>query len=300
MKTLLQIFEHELVSENNILNMIGNKLLISFSGGRTSAYMLWWLYNEWHDRDNWQKIVVFANTGKEVEGTLFFVDECSQEWGIPIVWVESISSEKGKGWAVSHKEVIYETASRNGEPFELMISKLGIPRQDEPFCSKQLKTLAIESYLKSIGWNDYYRAIGIRVDENRIVDDYKQKKYIYPLVHLNPVNKRQISEWWMKQHFDLNIHPDDGNCNNCWKKDFPRLVRNMVRNPKSFEWWSEMELKYSFYNPRNNTLNPPFNFYRGNKSVLDIKKMAEMSQAELKQLSMFETLDGCNESCEAF
>lgn len=277
-----------------------NKLLISFSGGRTSAYMLWWLMNEWQDRDNWDKVVIFANTGKEVEGTLFFVDECSQEWNIPVIWVEAIPSEKGKGWSVNHKVVTYETASRNGEPFEAMISKIGIPRTDEPHCSRQLKTYAIESYIKSIGWKGYYRAIGIRVDENRIIDNYKSKRYMYPLVHLNPKNKRQISEWWDKQLFDLNIHPDDGNCDNCWKKDFPRLVRNMVRNPKSFEWWSEMQLKYSFFNPRNNTLKPPFNFYRGNKSVFDIKKLAELSQAELKQISLFDKLDGCATSCEAF
>lgn len=283
------------------------KLSISFSGGRTSAYMLWYLFNEWKERDEWDKVVTFANTGLEAEGTLFFVDECSQEWNIPITWVEAkCKDENGnnfsqKGWKVSHKIVNFETASRNGEPFEEMISILGIPRSQEPYCSRQLKVYAMQSYLKSIGWNDYYTAIGIRFDESRRLSSSSvQQKIIYPFAEIFPVTKCMVSEWWQKQPFNLEIHPDEGNCVNCWKKDFPRLARNMLRNPKSFEWWTEMENKYGHFNPRNVRLKPPFNFFRNNKSTVDIKKMAEMSQAELKQLSMFDPLDGCQESCEAF
>ena len=99
------------------------KLVITFSGGRTSGYMLWWLHNEWQDRDNWEKIVIFTNTGKEAEGTLFFVDECAAEWGIDIIWLEGYPRDIGKGYSVQHKIVTYETASRKGEPFEALIKK---------------------------------------------------------------------------------------------------------------------------------------------------------------------------------
>lgn len=143
------------------------RLLISFSGGRTSAFMCWWLLNKWEQRNEYDIVIVFANTGKEDEGTLFFVDECAVEFGLNIIWVEGYPSEKGKGWSVKHKIVNYETAARKGEPFEAMIAKLGIPSTNAPFCSDQLKRKAIESYLKSIGWgkSSYIKAIGIRAEE---------------------------------------------------------------------------------------------------------------------------------------
>lgn len=283
------------------------KLLISFSGGRTSAYMTWWLLNEWEDRYNWEMLIVFANTGKEVEGTLFFVDECSQEWGIPITWVEATCKDENgvpyseKGWSVRHKIVTYETASRKGEPFEEMISILGIPSTNAPFCSPQLKREPIKDFANSVGWHDCFIAIGVRFDEqDRINPNRNKLKILYPLAELNPVTKRQVKEWWDKQPFDLNIHPDEGNCDFCWKKDFPRLARNVLRIPKKLEWWEEMEHKYGYLNPRQTDLLPPFNFYRNNKSTLDIRKMAEMTQADLVQMSMFDVLDGCQESCEVF
>ena len=279
------------------------RLIVSFSGGRTSAYMMWWLYNEWPERNEWEMITVFANTGKEVEGTLFFVDECSQEWDIPIVWVESKCKDENrkpfseKGWSVKHKIVTYETASRNGEPFEEMISLLGIPSSSAPFCSKQLKRLAIEDYAKSIGWKDYKVAIGLRLDEDRPLD---LKRCMYPLIFDNPVNKLFVNIWWLNQSFNLDIDPDLGNCDGCWKKSDLVLARIMIKKPKVFDWWENMTTKYGYLDPRSKEIGQSFNFYRGNKSVADIREMAKMSQAELKQLSMFEPIDPCNESCEVF
>ena len=277
-----------------------NKLLITFSGGRTSAYMAYFLLKEWEDRDNWDKIVVFANTGKEDKGTLFFVDECANEWGIDIKWVEGYPSEIGKGWSVKHKVINYENASRNGEPFEAMIKKIGIPFQFSPHCSFQLKTLAIKDYLKSLGWKNYYTALGIRYDEpTRINKQYKKKRIIYPLAHIKPITKNQIKQWWDKQDFDLDIHPDYGNCICCYKKPFTALARIMEKTPQEFDWWQEMIDKYGI--SKNDLYKGNYqSFYRENKSISDIKEMSKISQAKLKQITMFDPIDGCQESCEAF
>lgn len=284
------------------------RLLISFSGGRTSAFMLWWMLNKWEDRANYDISVVFANTGKEVEGTLFFVDEVAQEFNINIVWVEGYPSEIGKGWAVNHKIVSYETASRKGEPFEAMIAKLGIPSTKAPFCSDQLKRKTIESYLRSIGWGNgsYEVAIGVRVDEPKRYQTKSgarkvKKNRLLPLVDLFPVDKKWVLNWWKQQSFDLYIHEDDGNCDNCWKKDMPRLYRNAVRKPQSFQWWAKMEEKYGHLNPRNTDLKPPFHFNRGNVPVVEIfRRSSVITQEDIKLQSLNDEQYSCGESCEAF
>jgi hypothetical protein len=284
-----------------------DKLLISFSGGRTSAYMTWYMLNEWKDKDKYDIKIVFANTGKEQEGTLRFVNECAERWGIDIVWVEAVHLDEngkpfsGKGWSVRHNVVDFKTAARKGEPFEEMISILGIPSTNAPFCSPQLKKSAIESYLKSIGWDDFYKAIGIRVDEiDRINENFRANKIIYPLVNPHPTLKRDIVLWWQKQPFDLKIDSDLGNCDGCWKKDMKRLIRISKKNPEVFDWWQEMTDKYGMLNPRDTDLKPPFNFYRGNMSP---KEIFDLGKWEADQLEMFiedEKLNGCSESCEAY
>ncbi len=59
-----------------------------------------------------EAIVCFQNTGKEDEATLAFVHECETRWNVKIHWIEYRNNEQG--YAV----VDYETASREGEPFE--------------------------------------------------------------------------------------------------------------------------------------------------------------------------------------
>ena len=294
------------------------RLLISFSGGRTSAYMTWWLVNHWEERHEWEMVVVFANTGIENPGTLHFVHRCAVNWGIDIVWVEARHLDDNgipysdKGWKVSHQVVDYFTAARvqrlitggfSWTPFEEMISVLGIPSTEAPFCSDQLKRKAIESYLKSIGWDDYHKAIGIRIDEvDRCNENWRSEKIIYPLIKYNPTAKSAVFMWWQKQPFDLEIDPDLGNCEGCWKKDMDRLVRIAKKKPVVFDWWQEMTNKYGHLKLREGQkdMTPPFNFSRGNKSPKDIFKLSKLTPDQLQMFIEEERLDGCSESCEAF
>jgi hypothetical protein len=286
------------------------KLLISFSGGRTSAYMLWWLVNEWAERHEWEMVIVFANTGKEHEETLLFVERCAKNFRVDIVWVEAKHlDEQGKpfsdkGWAVKHKIVSFETASRNGEPFEEMISVLGIPSTEAPFCSDQLKRKAIESYLKSIGWGtDFTKAIGVRIDEiDRANERWRENKIYYPLCGSNPTKKTGVVLWWLEQEFDLQVPEGFGNCDNCWKKGIPDLVKNAKKDPSSFDWWQEMTDKYGYIKnrPGQQDMKPPFNFYRGNISPKEILKLTEMSADQLNLFAEDNRLNSCSESCEAF
>ena len=84
--------------------------VIAFSGGRTSAYMLWRILQSNNGKLPEDAIVCFTNTGKEHESTLEFVKDCQEKWNVLIYWLEY--NQKNK-----FIEVNYKTASRNGEPF---------------------------------------------------------------------------------------------------------------------------------------------------------------------------------------
>lgn len=275
------------------------KLLVSFSGGRTSAYMTWWLMNEWPERDNWDLKVVFANTGKELIETLDFVNECDMRWNLGVIWVEAVINS-GMGTGTTHKVVSYQTASRNGEPFEAMISKYGIPNAAFPHCTRELKSAPIHHYIKNeIGWKDYYTAIGIRVDEfDRMNENRKAYKFRYPLVE-NNITLKDISIFWSKQAFDLKIESYEGNCDLCWKKSVPKLEKICKKRPQSVEWWRVMEETYGNFIPHtrvhNTKIVPPIRFYRDSKSIVDF---VNAPKKKYTQRDLFEF--GCSESCEPF
>ena len=153
-------------------------LLITFSGGRTSAFMAR-LLMEHPDYKDFNKVVVFANTGKEDEETLKFINKCDKEWNLGVVWIEGIATV-GKRKGTTVKVVDFESASREGEPFELVVEKYGIPSKMYRSCTRELKERPMHKYAKSVfGHVHYLTAIGIRSDEKHRVGS--RPNFIYPL-----------------------------------------------------------------------------------------------------------------------
>lgn len=227
-------------------------LLVSFSGGETSAFMAQWLNNN-YEKYGYENIVfVFANTGLENEETLEFVEQCDKYFKLNIQWIEAeVIHEHRKGTKYYHTD--YDNASRNGEPFEQVIKKYGIPNQTNPICTRELKAVTIASFGKQwFNGEKYDTAIGIRVDEiDRINDKAKEKRFIYPLINKDmiPSTKPMINFYWKNMPFRLNLKGYQGNCKTCWKKSFKKLYQIAKENPKAFDFMDRMEQEYGNYFP---------------------------------------------------
>ena len=287
------------------------KLLVSFSGGETSGFMAQWLWN--NAQDEFDMVFVFANTGQENEETLEFVQKCSDEFGFPVVWVEAlVQTESGKG--TKHKVVQYETANRSGKPFEDVIKKFGIPNQKNPHCTRELKERPITSYVRSLGWEKWFTAIGIRNDEvDRVNSKWKENRYYYPLVSDVPMTKKKINFWWKQQSFRLPLKGYQGNCKTCWKKSDPKLYNLVNENRTQFNFFDEMEVKYAMRIPKGKaeaaakkgkTLEPPFYFFRSNRSTKQIIEEADdyngCVKDDSRDYSVQFNLDFDGGSCEVF
>lgn len=313
-KWQIQILEMTKNEPYKLLNYMKKKLVIAFSGGETSAFMAQWILK--NRQDEYDIVCVFANTGQENDETLEFVEKCDKTFNLNLVWVEAIiNPEHGKG--VRHKIVNFDSASRNGEPFEDLIAKLGMVNQAAPFCTRDLKLGPIKSYLKSIGWKDYITAIGVRQDEiDRVNPNYKENRIYYPLVSDMPMSKPKINFWWNQQPFRLNLKGYQGNCKWCYKKSTNKLLTICVENPEYFDFPKRMEEKYENFIPisrkQNESLKVPIRFFRGNRSVNDLFELSKLPFKKSKddatvyswQQSIFDdqldATNGCDESCEVY
>ncbi len=125
--------------------------LVSFSGGRSSGYMLKKILNAHKGRLPKDIYVVFANTGREVPETLDFVHQCSEKWNVKIYWLEFKYDPESRP-KYTTVEVDYFTASRNGEPFsELIEAKKFLPNPMMRFCTQELKVRRMRDFMKARG-----------------------------------------------------------------------------------------------------------------------------------------------------
>jgi len=221
--------------------LITEPTCISFSGGRTSAYMLWRVLQSNGGLPG-EAIVCFANTGKEDEVTLRFVQDCSEQWNVPIAWLEY----RANGYAV----VDYATASRNGEPFQALIEKKNyLPNTFARFCTSELKINPMKKHLKSLGYEDIVTFVGIRADEPQRVAKMKGNIDIKetPLATAR-VTVKDVLFFWSKQSFNLDTITVNGNsllsnCDLCFLKKTNHLLGLIQDKPERAIWWVNMEKK---------------------------------------------------------
>lgn len=241
--------------------------LISFSGGRTSAYMLWHVLDAFDGQLPSDVHVTFANTGKEREETLRFVHECGSRWGVPIHWLEWRSRPAGSAgqsveWADRFEEVGLNSASRNGEPFEALIRRKSyLPNAVTRFCTTELKIEVMKWFMMARGYERWTNLVGLRADEiKRIVKGQKRNDEggerftsAWPMLKAG-AQAADVWRFWLgenvdpknlvyplPQGFDLGLYPYEGNCDGCFLKGEKIIAYQERERPGYLDWWIEME-----------------------------------------------------------
>lgn len=231
--------------------------VISVSGGRTSAYMLWRILQAHGGTLPDGVVACFANTGEETNHTLDFVGNCGSAWNVPIVWLEfrhglKPGATRRHRWA---EVVSHNSASRNGEPFDMLLeSKRIVPDRSRRFCTEQLKVFTIHRYLKSLGWRSWTNVVGLRADESVRVDDRHAfeaaspgpGRSVFPLAD-DGVQLYDVLQFWRHQPFDLHLDADGdgGNCGSmCFMMSSDQIGRIFRKHPDRAARWVAREARW--------------------------------------------------------
>ena len=257
--------------------------LISFSGGRTSGFMLKKIIDSYNGTLPENLYVVFANTGKEMPQTLDFVKDCAEKWDCKIHWLElEIANERP---VYRTKKVNYETASRKGEPFEALIKRRKmLPNPVMRMCTQELKMNVMKRFMKEKGHKEWTNVIGLRYDEPRRVAKQSRQNdsnvnawdSVCPL-YQDKITVKEILEFWRKNNFDLKLTSENGqttagNCDLCYLKGTKTLTKIIKEKPDLADWWIAQEKKIDAT-------------FRKNGSYIDL---LDLTKLEDRQLELFD------------
>lgn len=237
--------------------------LISFSGGRTSAYMLYMVLCAHGGMLPDYVFVVFCNTGKEREETLFFVYQCGLRWNVHIWWLEWVDRPSNDVRPEDRFIIVgLNSANRDGTPLRALFRrKRYLPNAVTRFCTAEAKIDTMKQFMLSRGFSRWHNMVGLRLDERKrlmkqVLRNLSGKEVwtsTCPLA-MAGVMKRHIKRFWLgrnatgtdrryplPQGFDLGLDDHDGNCDACFLKGFMVLAHIERTRPGTLDWWIEAE-----------------------------------------------------------
>jgi|GEM_PF-185383 len=285
--------------------------LIAFSGGRTSAYMLFMVLCAHGGVLPDYVYVVFANTGREREETLRFVHECGSRWGVHIWWVEW---RAGAGHETEDRfEIVgLNSASRNGEPLRAIYRrKRYLPNAVTRFCTAEAKIETMKQFMIAQGFDRWINMVGLRADEmHRVMKQVLRNlsgkecwRSTCPLA-VAGVTRRHVMHFWLgrnqwgtdrryplPQGFDLGLDDHEGNCIECFLKGWTVLAHIERQRPGSLDWGIEAEAEATALTGKSGGAQ-----FVTEISYAEIKRIAH-SQVELPDIDASEIGDCTGEVC---
>ncbi|WP_272536947.1 phosphoadenosine phosphosulfate reductase family protein [Providencia sp. PROV206] len=190
----------------------------SFSGGRTSAFMVHLLERK-AAKENLTIKHVFMDTGAEHPKTYEFIRNVAKHWNIDLVCLRLvIDPELGK--ANTYKVISVDEIGHDLQPWIDACSKYGTPYVHGAFCTRTMKTEVFTRYCKET-FGEYHTWLGIRADEPKRL---KEREGVSYLADISDVEKQDILDWWAEQPFDLDLPEHLGNCVFCVKKGINKIA----------------------------------------------------------------------------
>ena len=269
------------------------QVVVSFSGGRTSAYLCS-LIKELHP----DAVFVFMDTGAEHPKTYRFIRECDDYFNLNLVCLRAkVSQEHGVG--IDYEIIDINDIGHNLNVWRDMLAKYSTPYMHGAFCTKNFKTVPFEKYANTVwGKGNYHTILGIRIDEPRRLRPRNGFSY---LADISDFEKQDILDWWAKMPFDLKIPEHLGNCVFCIKKGVNKIALAAKDEPQLAEEFIKLTEGETVKLIPTRTISPKF-MYRNNmslRSIIESYKDTPRDKLAMSIKSTFET-GSCSESCEAF
>lgn len=268
--------------------------VVSFSGGRTSAYLVW-LTKELGMNPKY----VFMDTGAEHPKTYEFVRNVSKHFGVDITCLRvDVNPELGKG--NTYSVISIDDIRQDLKPWQKMMEKYGVPYYGGAFCTDRMKLTPFKKYCDTtFGKGNYETWLGIRSDEpNRL----SQKDGIRYLAEISDFEKQDVLDWWGEQDFDLGLDEWLGNCVFCMKKSNLKLAAAQRDEPEMYlEFLDTINGKLVRVGEKAGSVD---SMYRGKRSLEQVIGMFDGStgadiKSRLRGAKMMGT-GSCSESCEVF
>ncbi|MGG4609963.1 phosphoadenosine phosphosulfate reductase domain-containing protein [Providencia sp. Me31A] len=270
--------------------------IVSFSGGRTSAYLTY-LLKQIGERESLNVKFLFMDTGAEHPKTYEFIRNVAKNWNIDLVCLRLVIDPQ-LGKANTYKVISINEICHDLQPWVDACSKYGTPYIHGPFCTRTMKLETFERYCRENFGDDYHTWIGIRADEPKRL---KHRDHISYLADISNFDKQDVLNWWKNQSFDLDIPEHLGNCVFCIKKGVNKIALATRDEPNLAKQFLDVITSKSVRTVERRKQENKI-MYRGNLSLENIIEMYSAQEYEeiaatIRGMKGYES-GSCSESCE--